>query len=127
MQFILQAGFSTAAKVTQISGRGVGMDVVHSEIKQMGGAVIINSVESQGTEFVVRLPFTVSVNRALMVRVGEDLYAIPLNSIEGIVRVSPYELEQYYASDKPILNYSDRAYHLDHLGHTLMKTPRPSM
>ncbi|MFZ5602253.1 MAG: Hpt domain-containing protein, partial [Pseudomonadota bacterium] len=77
MQFIFKPGFSTAEKVTQISGRGVGMDVVHSEIKQLGGNVKIHSAPGAGSQFTIRLPFTVSVNRALMVRVGEDLYAIP--------------------------------------------------
>src|SRR5690625_8038096 len=77
MQFILHAGFSTAEHVTQISGRGVGMDVVHSEIKQLGGSMFINSEWGQGTEFIVRLPFTVSVNRALMIQIGDDFYAIP--------------------------------------------------
>ncbi len=102
IQFIFHAGFSTAAAVTQISGRGVGMDVVQSEIKQMGGVVSIHSETGKGTTFVIRLPFTVAVNRALMVRIGEDSYAIPLSQIEGIVRASPYELETYYAPDAPL-------------------------
>ncbi|MEE4244363.1 MAG: Hpt domain-containing protein, partial [Kangiellaceae bacterium] len=83
-QLIFEAGFSTATKVTQISGRGVGMDVVSSEIKQMGGVVEINSVQGQGATFTVKLPFTVSVNQALMVNVGDDVYAVPLANIEGI-------------------------------------------
>ena len=70
LQFILEAGFSTAEKVTQISGRGVGMDVVHSEVKQLGGSMSIDSAVGQGTRFTIRLPFTVSVNRALMVYSG---------------------------------------------------------
>lgn len=94
-QFIFHAGFSTASQVTQLSGRGVGMDVVASEIKQLGGTVHIESRRGQGTRFVVRLPFTLAVNRALMVRANEDTYAIPLNQIEGIVRVSPFELLDY--------------------------------
>ncbi|HLA31525.1 MAG TPA: Hpt domain-containing protein, partial [Pseudomonas sp.] len=61
LQFILEAGFSTAEKVTQISGRGVGMDVVHSEVKQLGGAMSIESLPGSGTTFTIRLPFTVSV------------------------------------------------------------------
>jgi chemosensory pili system protein ChpA (sensor histidine kinase/response regulator) len=81
LQFILEPGFSTADKVTQISGRGVGMDVVHSEVKQLGGSMSIDSTLGEGTRFLIRLPFTVSVNRALMVLSGEDLYAIPLNTI----------------------------------------------
>src|SRR5690606_4198763 len=70
MQFILHAGFSTAEKVTQISGRGVGMDVVHSEIKQLGGSMFINSREGEGTEWSILLPFTVSVNRARVNQLG---------------------------------------------------------
>lgn len=116
IQFIFHAGFSTAAAVTQISGRGVGMDVVTSEIKQMGGVVSIHSVAGQGTTFTVRLPFTVAVNRALMVRIGEDSYAIPLSQIEGIVRASPYELETYYAPDAPLFEYAGVAYRLSYLG-----------
>ncbi|MFP5384081.1 MAG: Hpt domain-containing protein [Gammaproteobacteria bacterium] len=116
MQFILEAGFSTAEKVTQISGRGVGMDVVSSEIKQMGGALSIRSEPGHGTTFEIRLPFTVSVNRALMVRVGEDQFAIPLVQIEGIVRVSPYELESYYQPDAPAFEYAGENYRLNYLG-----------
>ncbi len=62
LQFILEAGFSTAEKVTQISGRGVGMDVVNSEVKQLGGSMSIQSSVGEGTKFDIRLPFTVSVN-----------------------------------------------------------------
>lgn len=116
MQFILEAGFSTAEKVTQISGRGVGMDVVSSEIRQMGGVLTIRSEVNQGTAFEIRLPFTVSVNRALMVRVGEDQFAIPLVQIEGIVRVSPYELETYYQPNAPAFEYAGESYRLDYLG-----------
>jgi chemosensory pili system protein ChpA (sensor histidine kinase/response regulator) len=119
MQFILQAGFSTAEKVTQISGRGVGMDVVNSEIKQVGGTVTINSNPGQGTEFTIRLPFTVSVNRALMTKVGEALFAIPLNSIEGIVRVSTNNLRELYKQDKPVYSYGGRDYQLEYLGNLL--------
>lgn len=127
LQFILQAGFSTAEKVTQISGRGVGMDVVHSEIKSMGGSMAIHSAVGKGTEFVVRLPFTVSVNRALMVRIGEDMYAIPLTSIEGIVRVSPYELESYYDDPTARFEYAGRNYEVRYLGAMLHTKQRPNL
>ena len=82
------AGFSTAEIVTQISGRGVGMDVVSSEIKQMGGVIEIDSVQGKGSTFTIKLPFTVSVNHALMVEFGDEVFAVPLANIEGIVRVS---------------------------------------
>src|SRR5690606_38723404 len=127
LQFILEAGFSTAEKVTQISGRGVGMDVVHSEVKQLGGSMSIDSTQGRGTRFTIRLPFTVSVNRALMVYSGEDLYAIPLNTIEGIVRVSPYELEAYYAPDAPRFEYAGQNYELKYIGDLLNNGQHPKL
>ncbi|MBA56650.1 MAG: hybrid sensor histidine kinase/response regulator [Pseudomonadales bacterium] len=127
MQFIFKPGFSTAEKVTQISGRGVGMDVVHSEIKQLGGNVKLHSAPGAGSQFTIRLPFTVSVNRALMVRVGEDQYAIPLNNIEGIVRVSPYELEAYYQPDAPKFEYASQQYSMRYLGRYVHNNPIPNL
>lgn len=119
LQFVLAAGFSTAKSVTQISGRGVGMDVVHSEVKQLGGSISISSKPGKGTRFALRLPFTVSVNRALMVSVGEDLYAIPLNTIEGIVLLGPQELEKLYAPGANPFEYAGMSYHVRYLGHFL--------
>ncbi|WP_066961875.1 Hpt domain-containing protein [Microbulbifer sp. Q7] len=127
MQFILQAGFSTADKVTQISGRGVGMDVVSAEIKQIGGSVVIGSQIGKGTEFVVRLPFTVSVNRALMVRVGDDLFALPLNTIEGIVRLSPFELEHYYRTPEARFEYAGEPYQVNYFGSLLQSSAQPRL
>ncbi len=116
LQFVLAPGFSTAKSVTQISGRGVGMDVVHSAVKQLGGSISITSMPGKGTRFTVRLPFTVSVNRALMVSVGEDQYAIPLNTIEGIVRVSGAELERLYRPDGGGFEYAGVPYRVRYLG-----------
>ena len=127
IQFILHAGFSTAEKVTQISGRGVGMDVVASEIKQLGGNMVINSVWGQGTEFIIRLPFTVSVNRALMIQIGEDLYAVPLNTIEGIVRVSPFELEHFYQDPASKFEYAGEQYLVRYLGGFLDTDNKPKL
>lgn len=126
MQFIVGAGFSTAQKLTQISGRGVGMDVVNSEIKQLGGSLYIDSTIGVGTEFSIRIPFTVSINRALMVVIQEETYAVPLNTIEGIVRVSPYELETYYQPDAPMFEYAGQAYKLIYTGNLLSKSEKPS-
>ena len=127
LQFILQAGFSTADKVTQISGRGVGMDVVSAEIKQIGGTVNISSQAGAGTEFVIRLPFTVSVNRALMVSVGDDLFALPLNTIEGIVRLSPFELEHYYRSSDARFEYAGEPYQVSYFGTLLQSEAQPKL
>ncbi|VVP51359.1 Sensor histidine kinase RcsC [Pseudomonas fluorescens] len=127
LQFILQPGFSTAEKITQISGRGVGMDVVHEEVRQLGGSMSIDSVPGQGVHFRIRLPFTVSVNRALMVQCGEDQYAIPLNTIEGIVRVLPNDLEGHFRHDPPSYQYGGQRYELCYLGELLKTAPRPKL
>src|SRR5699024_1846706 len=132
MQLILQAGFSTAQHVTQISGRGVGMDVVHSSIKELGGSIRVESQWGQGSSFHIRLPFTVSVNRALMVMAGDDTYAIPLNSIEGIVRISPYELEDLYEQERRSgepahFEYAGERYALKYIGDLLTNRQQPKL
>ena len=83
MQLILTPGFSTASSVTQTAGRGVGMDVVANEVKKLGGSLRISSVTGQGTNFTVRLPFTLAITQALIVRTGEEIYALPLPTVEG--------------------------------------------
>lgn len=127
LQFILQPGFSTAEKITQISGRGVGMDVVHEEVRQLGGSMVIDSTPGQGVHFRIRLPFTVSVNRALMVQCAEDQYAIPLNTIQGLVRVLPNELEGHYQLDPPVYQYAGQRYELYYLGELLHTVARPKL
>ena len=106
LQYIMQPGFSTAEKVTQISGRGVGMDVVDSEIKLLGGVLEIDTVKGMGTTFTIRLPLTLAINHALLVNVGEEIYAVPLNSIEGVVRISGPELQQFYDSGESSYSFS---------------------
>ncbi|MCE5987020.1 Hpt domain-containing protein [Pseudomonas sp. LM20] len=127
LQFILRPGFSTAEKITQISGRGLGMDVVHEEVKQLGGSMSIESAQGKGARFLIRLPFTVSVNRALMVHLGEEQYAIPLNTIEGIVRVPAAELAACYQLDAPRYVYAGHEYELRYLGELLQGMPRPAL
>ena len=123
LHFILESGFSTAEKITQISGRGVGMDVVNSEIKQLGGSLDIDTVSGKGSRFTVRLPLTLSVNKALQVSVGEDTYMVPLSSVEGVVRVSHEELESFYSSKDPRFNYGGNVYRFMHLGTQLGLNP----
>ncbi len=119
LQYIMEAGFSTAEKITQISGRGVGMDVVDSEIKQLGGVLEIDTIHGKGTTFKVRLPLTLAINHALLVNVGEDIYAVPLNSIEGVVRLSGPELQQFYDSGENTYQFAGSSYELKHLGSML--------
>jgi chemosensory pili system protein ChpA (sensor histidine kinase/response regulator) len=125
LQFILESGFSTAQKVTQISGRGVGMDVVNSEIKQLGGTLTIDSEPGNGTRFIVRLPLTLSVNKALLVHVGEDNFAIPLSSVEAVVRASDTELREFHTNPSATYEYAGNKYRFMHLGTLLgLSTPQ---
>jgi chemosensory pili system protein ChpA (sensor histidine kinase/response regulator) len=127
LEYIFHAGFSTASHITQIAGRGVGMDVVRSEIKKLGGAIDIQTQRGQGSQFEIRLPFTVSVNRALMVSVGGEIFAVPLNNIEGIVRVSPYQLDVYYQDGGPAFEYAGQDYKLRYLGQLLGVSGAPNL
>jgi chemosensory pili system protein ChpA (sensor histidine kinase/response regulator) len=120
LQFIMQPGFSTAEKVTQISGRGVGMDVVDREIKQLGGMLEIDTVQGKGTTFTIHLPLTLAINHALMVSVSEEVYAVPLNSIEGVVRISGPELQSFYDSGDAYYEFASTRYQLRHLGKLLL-------
>ncbi len=119
LHFVLESGFSTAQSVSQIAGRGVGMDVVNSEIKQLGGVLEIDSTPGKGAVFSLRIPLTLSVSRALLVNVGEDTYAIPLLSVSGIERMATSELEQLLSSEEPSINWLGEEYDLMHLTNVL--------
>src|SRR5690606_7778631 len=126
-QFIFHPGFSTSATVTQTSGRGVGMDVVNSEVRQLGGNVTMTTRKGAGTEFQVRLPFTVSVNRALMIELGEDSYALALNSISGVTRLTVDQLTHFYQNPKERLEYGGESYAVRYLGTLLSGDLRPTL
>ncbi|MDP6993576.1 MAG: response regulator, partial [Woeseiaceae bacterium] len=116
MQLILTSGFSTADQVTQSAGRGVGMDVVANEIKQLGGSLQISSVIGQGTNFTIRLPITLAITQALIVRTGSEVYALPLPTVEGVVRIARAELEALLAESEPRYEYGEETYRFRHLG-----------
>ena len=126
MQLILESGFSTAGEVSQISGRGVGMDVVNNEIKLLGGVLQISSSRGKGTSFKINLPFTLAINQALLVQTGDDLYAVPLTSIEGIVRIGSGELATRYDEKNPVIEYAAYDYDLKHLN-TLLGGSQPNL
>lgn len=116
LQLILEPGFSTASTVTQHAGRGVGMDVVVTEIKKLGGALFTESQPGQGVKFTIRLPFTLAITQALIVRTGDELYALPLPSVEGVARVPRSEVEKHLAEETPTFNYGGQIYRFQHLG-----------
>jgi chemosensory pili system protein ChpA (sensor histidine kinase/response regulator) len=96
MLLIFETGLSTAAELTEISGRGVGMDVVLSEIKTMGGRIEVSSEPDKGACFTIYLPLTLAVMKALMVRAGSDTYAIPSVMVEQVQQVKPAQLIELY-------------------------------
>ncbi|MCJ7452928.1 MAG: response regulator, partial [Steroidobacteraceae bacterium] len=114
-QLILEPGFTTAGRVTQSAGRGVGMDVVVTEIKKLGGALFIDSEEGRGTRFTVRLPFTLAISQALVVRAGDEFFALPLPTVEGVVRVPAAEVERQLVADSAAFEYGGQQYRFQHL------------
>ncbi|SFI38433.1 hybrid sensor histidine kinase/response regulator [Planctomicrobium piriforme] len=93
LEFLLLPGFSTASQVTDISGRGVGLDVVHSMVHAVGGTVRIETRLGQGSTFLLQLPITLSVIRAVLVEVAGESYALPHHRIDRLVRVPRSELK----------------------------------
>ncbi|ESQ77870.1 chemotaxis protein CheA [Asticcacaulis sp. YBE204] len=85
-RFIFAPGFSTAAKVTNLSGRGVGMDVVRTNIEQIGGQIDLNSVQGQGTTFTIKIPLTLAIVSALIVGAGGQKFAVPQTAVMELVR-----------------------------------------
>lgn len=119
LALITQPGFSTASSVTQLAGRGVGMDVVANEIKQLGGSLSIESKSGEGTTFVLRLPFTLAVTQAILVRIGESTFAIPMTSVQGVARISPDELAERLADAEPTFSYAGDNYSIHDLSELL--------
>jgi len=108
IQLIFNQGFSTNTEVTNISGRGVGMDVVRSKITTLGGSIEVTSEVGKGTNFVIKLPLTLSIIQALMVHVGSETFALPLGLIEKVIKVQDGDIkdshngEVYIYRDKVI-------------------------
>jgi two-component system chemotaxis sensor kinase CheA len=94
LDFIFRPGFSTAEEVTEVSGRGVGMDVVRSVLQRLKGTVHVDTRPGQGTSFRLKLPLTLAIIKALLFRVEQRLYAIPLNSVVEIARTVESEIHQ---------------------------------
>jgi chemosensory pili system protein ChpA (sensor histidine kinase/response regulator) len=118
-QVIMQPGFSTAQELSQVSGRGVGMDVVLTEVKQLGGTLEIDSQPGRGTSFTIRLPFTLAITDALLVTVGEEIFAVPHSSMDGVVRIATEELRAIYAGEQEGFQYGGRNYSVRYLGSML--------
>jgi chemosensory pili system protein ChpA (sensor histidine kinase/response regulator) len=118
-QLIFMPGFSTSDTISQLSGRGVGLDVVVTEVRQLGGSINVFSEPGLGTEFNIRVPFTLSVNRALMIRSGNERYALPLNTIVGVVQMTVTELTVHREDPARQLYYGGEGYRICTLSHLL--------
>lgn len=115
LQFIFAPGFSTAEKITDVSGRGVGMDVVNQNIRKIKGSITVQSAKGIGTKFIIKLPLTLAITKALLVRSGGETYAIPLDAVRESIRLSQSEIKtingrpvtQNRAEVLPLYNLSD--------------------
>ncbi len=102
IDLLFKPSFSTAEKISDVSGRGVGLDVVKSKIEALGGDVECNSVLGEGSTFIVRLPLTLAIIQALMVKIGEEQYAISLGSIQTVEDIEVSEIK--YVHGKEVIN-----------------------
>jgi two-component system chemotaxis sensor kinase CheA len=90
---IFEPGFSTAKTITNISGRGVGLDVVRRQIEKLNGTVTVHSEHGKGTKFTIKLPLTLAIIQGLLVRVGKEIYSIPITSVIESLRLKPEEIQ----------------------------------
>ncbi len=114
LDFLFLPGFSTAERVTEVSGRGVGLDVVHSTVNAVGGSVRIHTRLGHGTTFHLQLPITLSVIRAVLVQIAGEPYAFPHNRIDRLLRMRRSELQsleyrQYFEVDAAMSGSSSPA------------------
>jgi chemosensory pili system protein ChpA (sensor histidine kinase/response regulator) len=112
-QLIFTTGVSTAEELTEVAGRGVGMDVVRSEITALGGRIEVSSQPGKGTRFTIHLPLTLAVTQVLMVRSGDDTYAIPSAMVEQVRQIKPDALQSLYADKK--LEWNGQTYPFHYL------------
>ncbi|MBE5837412.1 chemotaxis protein CheA [Butyrivibrio sp.] len=102
VELLFHPGFSTAKQVSEISGRGVGLDVVKSKVESLSGEVTVKTKLGEGSTWIIRLPLTLAIIQALMVIIGEEKYAIPLDSIQSIEDVSPSDIK--FVENKEVIN-----------------------
>ncbi len=104
---IFEPGFSTAAEVTDISGRGVGMDVVRRNIRELGGTVDVDSRLGEGSRFTVRLPLTLAITDGMVVRVGRERYVLPLATVVESLPLTPEDINEVQGKARVIHRHGD--------------------
>ena len=117
IQILFKPSFSTSDKITDVSGRGVGLDVVKSKIESLGGDVDCHSVRGEGSTFTIRLPLTLAIIQALMVKVGDEQYAISLGSVQTVEDIPIEEVK--YVQGKQVITLRDTVIPLIRLGDLL--------
>ncbi|KAF1706019.1 chemotaxis protein [Pseudoxanthomonas sacheonensis] len=118
-RLILESGFSTSDSISQLAGRGVGMDVVYNEVRQLGGSLEIASESDKGTTFTLRLPQTLAVTQAVFVQIGETQFAVPVAAVGGVGRISRDRFETAGA----VYVYGGEEYVLHDLGALIGQPP----
>ncbi|MFP4372314.1 MAG: chemotaxis protein CheA [Halanaerobium sp.] len=103
LDFVFHPGFSTASEVTDVSGRGVGMDIVKNIVKKLDGQISIESELGQGSTFTISLPLTLAITQALMITVDGDTFAIPLNAVSETLTISPENIKKVRGKDVIVL------------------------
>jgi chemosensory pili system protein ChpA (sensor histidine kinase/response regulator) len=120
---IFLPGFSTAGNVSQVAGRGVGMDVVAGSVREMGGFVDLQSEFGKFTRIQLNLPLTQAMTRGILVSVGDDQFAIPYKGVVSVTRMTSIQLAEQYASPKPAVTLNGEQYPLFYLGELLRHEP----
>lgn len=122
IQLLFRPSFSTAEKITDLSGRGVGLDVVKSKITDLGGTVEVKTELGKGSTFMVRLPLTLAIIQALMVKIGEEKYAIPLGNIQTIETVKKSDVK--LVQNQEVIVLRDQAIPIKKL-HDILEVEEP--
>lgn len=125
LQYIFQSGFSTAQKLTQLSGRGVGLDVVKNDIRTLGGYITVHSIPDQGTTFTIQIPTVMTVADALMVKVGIQQFAVALSQIDRIVRIPVGKLKEHFKSSSETFEIDGEKCQLRYMSEFLGDTTLP--
>lgn len=123
LQLIFRPGFSTASRVSEVSGRGVGMDIVRAKIHRLKGTLAVDSEPGWGTSFTVRLPMTLAITRALLLRTNGETYAVPVQGITQLARVERESLERI--GRETMVRLGERVYPVVHLG-DILKLRQPA-
>ncbi len=111
-KMIFRSGFTTAEQVSELSGRGIGMDVVANEVRQIGGSVSVQSEPGQGAQFIIRIPLSLTVMQAIMVRAADRQFAIPLQAVRGVTRILADEWLREIETPQPLQEYAGEQYPL---------------